>query len=152
MLIGTVDRDEEENDENENAAISIDVCYFIVGGNDASKTFDLHPLRHEIIAVRELDRELRSEYVLVVKATEQCIPDNDQDEAIEFDPTDDSLLQVKIKRECSIPCIFFKLSTLLWNCFLRWDHWKGDMMPLLDAALLCSSRVDADLVFESGLV
>ena len=107
MLIGTVDRDEDEyeKDESENAAISIDVCYFIVGGNDASKTFDLHPLRHEIIAVRELDRELRSEYVLVVKATEQCIPDNDQDEAIVFDPTDDSLLQVKITSECCIPCI-----------------------------------------------
>ena len=99
MLIGTVDRDEDEyeNADDENAAISIDVCYFIVGGNDAAKTFDLHPLRHEIIAVRELDRETRSEYVLVVKATEQCIPDNDQDEAIEFDPSDDSLLQVKTR-------------------------------------------------------
>ena len=45
----------------------------------------------------------------------------------------------------------FLLSALLRNCFLCWDRWNGDMMPTLDAAQLCSSRVGSDLGHESGL-
>ena len=48
--------------------------------------------------------------------------------------------------------IIFLLSAFLRNCFLCWDHWNGDVMPILDAALLCSSRADTDLGHESGLV
>ena len=40
----------------------------------------------------------------------------------------------------------------LQNCFLCWDRWNGDVRPTLDAALLCSSRVVADLGCESRLV
>ena len=32
-----------------------------------------------------------------------------------------------------------------------WDNWNGDVMPTLDAALFCSSRVGSDPVRESGL-
>jgi hypothetical protein len=64
VLVGTVDRDDD--DDNDESDALIDVCYFIVGGNDAATaTFDLHPLRHELITVKELDREVRPEYVLV---------------------------------------------------------------------------------------
>jgi len=34
----------------------LDVCFFIVGGDDYDKHFDLHPLRHELIAVKPLVR------------------------------------------------------------------------------------------------
>ena len=39
--------------------------------------------------------------------------------------------------------LFF--SAFLQNCFLCWDSWNGDMMPTLDAALLCSSKTGSDL-------
>ena len=48
--------------------------------------------------------------------------------------------------------IFFLLSIFLQNCFLCRDCWNGDVMPTLDAALLCSSRAGSDLGRESGLV
>ena len=32
------------------------------------------------------------------------------------------------------------LSAYLRNCFLCWDRWNRDVMPTLDAAMLCSSR------------
>ena len=37
------------------------------------------------------------------------------------------------------------LSAFLWNCFLCWDRWNGDVTPTLDAALLCSSRAGSDI-------
>ena len=46
----------------------------------------------------------------------------------------------------------FLLSTFLWNCFLCWDRWNGDLPPTLDTALLCISRAGTDLGHESGLV
>ena len=48
------------------------VCYFIVGGgsgedrNDAAH-FVLHPTTHELIVSKELDREQRSEYELIIR-------------------------------------------------------------------------------------
>ena len=54
-MVGTVDRDEDEEfpDDDTESDILIDVCYFIVGGDaDVKTTFDLHPLRHELIAVK----------------------------------------------------------------------------------------------------
>ena len=44
------------------------------------------------------------------------------------------------------------LSTFLWNCFLCQDRWNGDVMPILDGALLCSSWAGSDLGRESRLV
>ena len=94
VIVGTVDRDDDEVDDNGNDPL-IDVCYFIVGGSDAAmSTFDLHPLRHELIAVKELDREARPEYELIIRATEQCVPDEAQTK-VEFDPDDDTLLKVR---------------------------------------------------------
>jgi hypothetical protein len=48
LIVGTVDRDEGDDDDD----ALIDVCYFIVGGNDVNTTFDLHPLRHELVPIR----------------------------------------------------------------------------------------------------
>ena len=41
-------------------------------------------------------------------------------------------------------CFIF-LSTLLRDCSLCWDLWSSAVTPTLDAALLSSSRVGADL-------
>ena len=41
---------------------------------------------------------------------------------------------------------------ILRNCFLCCDCWNSDVMPTLDAALLCSSRVGSDLGLKSRLV
>ena len=46
----------------------------------------------------------------------------------------------------------FLWSAFLQNYFLCWDCWNGDMMPTLDAALLCSSRAGSDLGRESGII
>ena len=59
--------------------------------------------------------------------------------------------------ELPLTCIhfvyfFLLLSAFLRNCFLCWDHWNGDVMPTLDAALLGSSRVGSDLGRESRMV
>ena len=43
----------------------------------------------------------------------------------------------------------FLLSTLLQNCFLYWDRGNGGVPPLLDAALLCSSKEGSDLGLET---
>ena len=41
-------------------------------------------------------------------------------------------MNVKLKTES-----FFLLSSLLRNCFLCWDPWSSDVMPILDATVLC---------------
>ena len=43
-----------------------------------------------------------------------------------------------------LTCPYFNLlflSAFLRNCFLCWDRWNGDMIPTLNVALLCRSRV-----------
>ncbi|XP_049868235.1 cadherin-23 [Pectinophora gossypiella] len=47
------------------------VCYYIVEGNDGA--FELHRNTHRLTTTRHLDRELKSNYTLVVLATEDCI-------------------------------------------------------------------------------
>ncbi|GFG38793.1 hypothetical protein Cfor_02805 [Coptotermes formosanus] len=86
-LIDTVDRDEVDELDDPPTP----VCYFIVGGNE-DEYFAIEPLRHEIMVVKELDREIRDSYALLIKATEDCIhlPENQSS----FDPSDDTLLQV----------------------------------------------------------
>ncbi len=88
LLINTVDRDDDD-DETQIA----DVCYFIVDGND-DNMFELLPLDHELMVTRQLDREERDEYQLVVKATEECL--SPPTERIAFDATDDSLLKLNV--------------------------------------------------------
>ena len=48
-------------------------------------------------------------------------------------------------------CQGFFLSAFLRNCLLCWHHSDSDMMPTLDAALLCSSRAGSDQGCESRL-
>ena len=59
---------------------------------------------------------------------------------------------IPISRRADSFAEFFKLSAFHRNCFLCQDRWKGDMIPSLDAALLCSSRAGSDLGRESRLV
>eukprot|EP00095_Tigriopus_kingsejongensis_P008988 snap_masked-scaffold783_size97670-processed-gene-0.6 protein:Tk08988 transcript:snap_masked-scaffold783_size97670-processed-gene-0.6-mRNA-1 annotation:"PREDICTED: uncharacterized protein LOC100879829" len=89
LLIGTVDQDEEDYE-----ADLLDVCYFIVGGN-GKEFFEVLPQEHDLLTTVELDRENRSSFDLVIKATEECLyPPPEFD--IDFDPADDSLLHVTI--------------------------------------------------------
>ena len=53
LLVNAVDRDVEDD---ETAAL-LDVCYFIVGGNNDGY-FDLFPREHELVVARELGRNL----------------------------------------------------------------------------------------------
>ena len=53
LLVDAVDLDVEDD---ETAAL-LDVCYFIVGGNNDGY-FDLFPREHELVVARELGRNL----------------------------------------------------------------------------------------------
>ncbi|KAJ9587165.1 hypothetical protein L9F63_019319, partial [Diploptera punctata] len=88
-LIETVDRDEVDELDDPPTP----VCYFIVGGNE-EEYFGIEPLRHEIVVIKELDREIYDTHMLLIKATEDCIhaPANQS----VFDPSDDTLLKVII--------------------------------------------------------
>ena len=44
-----------------------------------------------------------------------------------------------------LPNPFHIFSAYLWNCFLCWDCWNGDVTPTLDTALLFSSKAGSDL-------
>ena len=96
LLPGTVDRDEEDEEEP-----AMDVCYFILAGNEDA-IFELLPESHELYLNRELDREARAEYELLVKATEECLSppgtlgEGEDARATVFDTNDDSLLKVKV--------------------------------------------------------
>ena len=61
-------------------------------------------------------------------------------------------LKLFLKVSCLKTPFDFLLSAFLWNYFLCWDRWNGDVTPTLDGALLFSSRVGSDLGHESGLV
>ena len=61
----TVDGDDEDPSEQRG------VCYFIVGGDDDDNAFSLHPTTHDLITSKILDRELKSTYDLVVRATDR---------------------------------------------------------------------------------
>lgn len=86
-LVDTVDLDDVDE---ENTA---QVCYFIVGG-DEYNTFSLDRFTHEIMAVKELDREVDAHYTLLVKATEDCL--SKPEPVSFFDPRDDTLLKVHV--------------------------------------------------------
>ncbi|KRT78307.1 Cadherin, partial [Oryctes borbonicus] len=65
-LPDTVDRDELEFD-----GPPTPICYFILKGNE-EKDFHLDAVTHELTITRTLDREQKSSYILLVKATEDC--------------------------------------------------------------------------------
>lgn len=96
-LLPTIDKDDYDlNDPN--AAFKSIPCYFIVGGNgltsEGKELFRLDTFTHELTATQPLDRELRSNYSLIVQATNDCFRVPQRVE--KFDPKDNSLLQVLV--------------------------------------------------------
>ncbi|XP_043267778.1 cadherin-23 [Venturia canescens] len=87
LLPETIDRDEVDDLDDP----PTQVCYFIVGGNDDG-FFTLDIFKHELSTAKILDREQQEEYLLLIKATEDCttVPGNQSF----FDETDDTLLKV----------------------------------------------------------
>jgi cadherin 23 len=67
-LPDTVDREEVDDLDDEPSA----VCYFIVNGND-NGLFNLDRVSHILSLNEELDRERKSNYSLIIKATEDCL-------------------------------------------------------------------------------
>ena len=87
-VLNTVDLDDEDEDD-----IKVDVCYFLVGGASRDM-FAVTADSHEVMALVQLDREENSTHHLIVKATEECL--RTPDPVAQFDPTDDSLLNLLI--------------------------------------------------------
>ena len=70
-IIGTIDRDDiDEEDLDEDA---MEVCYFVLSSDGPKGLFAIHPTNHELMTTRELDRETRSDYNVMIKATEDCL-------------------------------------------------------------------------------
>lgn len=96
-LLPTIDKDDYDvNDPN--AVFKSIPCYFIVGGDgltdDGEELFRLDTFTHELTATRPLDREVKSNYTLIVQAANDCFkvpPRVDR-----FDAKDNSLLQVLV--------------------------------------------------------
>lgn len=67
-LPDTVDREEVDDLDDDPSA----VCYFIVQGNE-NGMFNLDRVTHILSLNEELDREKKSNYTLIIKATEDCL-------------------------------------------------------------------------------
>lgn len=67
-LPDTVDREEVDDLDDDPSA----VCYFIVQGNEG-ELFTLDRVTHILSLNTELDREVKSNYTLIIKATEDCL-------------------------------------------------------------------------------
>lgn len=67
-LPDTVDREEVDDLDDDPSA----VCYFIVQGNE-NGIFNLDRVTHILSLNEELDREKKSNYTLIIKATEDCL-------------------------------------------------------------------------------
>ncbi|XP_053979716.1 cadherin-23 [Hylaeus volcanicus] len=90
LLPQTVDRDEVDDLDDP----PVQVCYFIVGGNDDG-LFTLDIYKHELTTAKQLDREQQQQHLLIIKATEDCntVPAN---ESFYDETTDDTTLKVII--------------------------------------------------------
>lgn len=66
-LPDTIDKDEVDDLDDPPSS----VCYFIIQGNEDGY-FVLHPESHIMMTNRELDRELKANHTLYIRATEQC--------------------------------------------------------------------------------
>ncbi|XP_069185641.1 cadherin-23 isoform X4 [Procambarus clarkii] len=86
-LADTVDLDDIDEDKTAH------VCYFIVGGDEYG-TFSLDSFSHEIMTLKELDREVEDHYTLLIKATEDCL--TIPEPVAFFDPRDDTILKVHV--------------------------------------------------------
>lgn len=67
-LPDTIDRDEVDDLDDDPTT----VCYFIIHGND-DEIFLLDRVSHILSVKQELDREMRQNYSLIIKATEDCL-------------------------------------------------------------------------------
>ncbi|XP_046805505.1 cadherin-23 [Lucilia cuprina] len=75
-LPDTIDKDEVDDLDDPPSQ----VCYFIVKGNE-EQFFNLDPETHILTTQKELDREIKAYYHLYVRATENCI---EQDNSLEL--------------------------------------------------------------------
>ncbi|KAH7637786.1 cadherin-23-like protein [Dermatophagoides farinae] len=96
-LLPTIDKDDYDFSDPNTAFKSIP-CYFIVGGDGLSKDneelFKLDTFTHEMSTTKPLDREQKSNYTLIVQATNDCFRVPHRVER--FDPKDNSMLQVLV--------------------------------------------------------
>ncbi|KPM07825.1 cadherin-23-like protein [Sarcoptes scabiei] len=96
-LLPTIDKDDYDLNDPSTAFKSIP-CYFIVGGDgfnaDGEAIFKLDTFTHELATTKALDRETKSNYTIIVQATNDCFRLPHRIE--KFDPKDNSMLQVLI--------------------------------------------------------
>ncbi|XP_073991281.1 cadherin 88C isoform X3 [Rhodnius prolixus] len=94
QIIETVDRDEVDDLDDPPTP----VCYYIIAGNE-NNYFNIEPLSHQIMAAKELDRELQDTHVLIVKASEDCtkIPSSLPTNSTNSEIRDDTTLKLIIK-------------------------------------------------------
>ena len=77
-------------------AIIDEVCYFILSSDGPKGLFALHPTKHELMTNQELDRELRTNYHVIIKATEECINPIDEQAAYNDSMLDSSMLKINV--------------------------------------------------------
>ena len=58
--------------------------------------FAIHPTKHELMTNQELDRERRSNYHIIIKATEECINPIDEQTAYNDTILDSSELKINV--------------------------------------------------------
>jgi len=73
-----------------------EVCYFILSSDGPKGLFALHPTKHELMTNQELDRELRTNYHVIIKATEECINPIDEQAAYNDSMMDSSMLKINV--------------------------------------------------------
>ena len=92
-IVGTIDRDDVDEDEDEELN---EVCYFIVNSDGPKGLFAIHPTNHELMTTDELDRESRTNYNIMIKATEDCLDNIIEEEAFNDTIQDSSMLKIKV--------------------------------------------------------
>ena len=91
-IVGTIDRDDADDD-----ILELDeVCYFILCSDGPKGLFALHPTNHELMTNQELDRERRSNYHIIIKATEECINPIEEQAAYNDTILDSSELKINV--------------------------------------------------------
>ena len=95
-IVGTIDRDDNDEEDLEEG---LDVCYFIVSSDGPKGLFAMHPTRHELMTNQELDRELRSTYHIIIKATEECIDPIEESVVYNETSMDSSMLKINVNVE-----------------------------------------------------
>ena len=73
-----------------------EVCYFILCSDGPKGLFAIHPTKHELMTNQELDRERRSNYHIIIKATEECINPIDEQAAYNDTILDSSELKINV--------------------------------------------------------